>query len=191
MLPADDSETSKREFCRLAESFDAAVYDLSYHPNKSVLSGEALRVVVAKLALVAFAAAVRDYAGTQYLSNIAHAVTAFALGLFVMDAIVSVVSHESRRNADLCGMMYGPRTRIFPTYGRLLDQLWSIIVGTLISSFMMVYAGMLNPLTIIAGLVALFERVSSPLFWGLFGSGVYLLGEMTDRAISRRNRTWS
>lgn len=190
MLPADDDQASKREFCRLARAFDSAVYDLTYAPNKSLLSGEALRIVIAKAALVALAASVHDYVGTQYLSSVAHSVTAFLLGLFGADLVIALLSHESRRNADLSGMMFGPRTRVFPTYGRLLDQLWNIVVGTLLSSLMMASAGLLNPITIIVGLIAVFQKVSSPLFWGLFGAGMYVLGEMTDRAISKRSRTW-
>jgi hypothetical protein len=190
-LPADDDEGSFRQFCRLTWVFDSTVASLVYRPRHSLWQPEALRVVAAKSVLLALALAVRDYVSTQFLSTVAHVVTTAILGAVAMDVLLALNSRNARRDVDLTGMMFGPKTRLLPTYGRLLDQLWNLIVGSVVYGAVVLATGLINPVSLVAIAYGAFTKIVSPWFWGLVGAGVYLLGELGQRQLTKSKRAWN
>jgi hypothetical protein len=191
-LPTDETQAF-REFCRLAPFFDGVVASLAYVPQHSLWSWESLQSVVAKSSLCALIWTVHNYTATEFVHPAVQATTAGLLGILAMDLLMALQSKRSRRLTEITGMTWGRRARIlpFPTYGRFLDQLWDLTVGTVFVSGHYVLRSLPNPLVLIAIGVGIYLKVDSVWFWGLLGAAMYIAGDIYNRSLSKKSQAWT
>jgi hypothetical protein len=117
-------------------------------------------------------------------------VGAAVIGILSMDLVSALQSWRTRRDAELLGMVWGPRLRPAHTYGRKLDHVWNLMVGSVAAAARATLFGAVNPLTWIAAMIVSSQVGHSLWGWGILGAGAYLVEEITVRAILGGKQAW-
>lgn len=170
----EESLAAEKEFYRLSRFFDMIADSVVFAPETSILRYEAFPIIITKALLAAICVLVSWYFLHVRAENWVRALTETFSGVTLMDLYIVFQSHRIRRHTDLFGMRFGPVTRFLKSYGRIIDPIWNLIVGSLISGLGLFVFSLITLLPIVVIIIGLYQDITSPWFWGLFGATDYL-----------------
>jgi len=187
-LPDTDAENG-RTFCGLTRMFDAVVSSIQYDPGAFWKGKELLTLLIVKLWFTVLVIG-------NWLSVMARSpagrwayLLAALSGLLSMDLVFSLLSVRVRKETLHWGSSLGPRFRPLPTFGRFLDRVWEVVVGTIAHVVLMSVGGVINVVLLLIVLVVLALSiqvpVKPPVAWIAYGAVVYVLGFLHRRTALR------
>jgi len=179
-LGATDTKAALAAFQTLTPTFDRIIGSVHTELNFRAFTAQWWSALATRVAILVVAATVADLMSTQVESWLWRGLGWLYVGTAAASTLLMLVDTHGRLQASRLGLLYGPRTRLFPTFGAWLDRAWNHAVGAVLQDVLRLALALrtLPAWLLVAGLALCGDDA---IYWVATGAAGSVLGRRAGR----------